>query len=1131
MARNIIATGLALILVTLGLFQFASAAETGNVKIRVTDIDHKLIPFAIVKVGNYTAYTGPKGEPAVFNLAVAAGVRPTEYTITATHPLLAGNNGLSATQVTLKLTTQKPSANPLIRIRRPLQPRHDSSPPTLKVLSPSATLTQSATGYQFSVEADDPQSEVFDVTAKLDNIELAKDLVSGNTHSWSAPSLSTGNHKIKFSAWNNLGGSTVREVDFAVSAPASLGSVTGTAKFNNNPVANLTIKSDDGKTAVTDQSGVYTLTGLATGNRTITAQSTLFGDQAQTVNVVGNQTATVNFALIDKVAPAIPAGLTVSNAAPTTTKQTLTWAAVTDPSGVSYEVEKFDGTNGTIYAVAANSFDSLGLSPNTSYSYKVRALDKSNPVNTGAWSSVVSQKTQQLPTLSWVRPAANQQLSGNVTLEISYQAFGNTNVVKDASWTLLPNNTSLASGAVNSAQGKANTSWNTQSVANGNYTLRAQINDNEGNTATTDLAIGVNNPVASKGSIAGQISYAGNGLANVGVSSDDGPSTTTDSAGRYRLGNVTPGNRTITARINGLNDGTKTLTVTANQEATADLALKDTIAPTIPTNIQVTNQAPTTKNQKVTWTASTDFSGIKEYKVNRFTNGNNLAATQTVSNTETTFSNLDPNVQYSYTVTAIDNATNESNSSAPISATTQKQPIINWVAPAPASQVSGVVNLTISYSIFTPTIKNNSLTWLNVTDNSVLSTVTPTQTTNQMSLAWDTTTLSNGQRVLRATIEDSEGNTNQSDITLTTSNITVTKGDLTGKISDISNATGLAETTVELRQNSSLISSGKTDPNGNYSFTGVTQGTYSLNVTTEGYQDLIVNNVVINPGQTTTVNGQMNSLPRATFDQSQIRELAGPGRAFNQAGGLSIRPGTSKLVIGEVGPFHALEYDASTDTFVKHYDNVNNGGEVVAHDSTGFLIGRFSASNWVNDDGTTIAGPALAYKGLSPADDGSIYGVTSDKIFRFVNRNREPVTGWSTTNTVGTNTYGVAANGKNLFMISNNSVNSIVARIPRGNPEDASSVVKQTLGYVPGNIYNIPGTRSLAIVEQGSVVGIGTNRLRLIDSRTLQEYQVVNMPNNIDHFSGMTAFASGNSIKLYISSNANKVYIVPGLKN
>ena len=91
----------------------------------------------------------------------------------------------------------------------------------------------------------------------------------------------------------------------------------------------------------------------------------------------------------DSVAPTVPPGLASSGVS--TRALAFKWNASTDDSGkVAYEIDR-DGTIITSTPITATSYFDSAVKPNTSYSYKVRAVDPSG--NKSALTAVLTIKT------------------------------------------------------------------------------------------------------------------------------------------------------------------------------------------------------------------------------------------------------------------------------------------------------------------------------------------------------------------------------------------------------------------------------------------------------------------------------------------------------------------------------------------------------------------------------------------------------------------------------------------------------------------------------------------------------------------------------------------------------------------
>ena len=82
-------------------------------------------------------------------------------------------------------------------------------------------------------------------------------------------------------------------------APPTTGSVDGliTDSTDGSPIAGATVQTDSGQSDVTAGDGTYSMSGVPTGSRTITASASGFTADSAGTNVSQNQTSTVNIAL------------------------------------------------------------------------------------------------------------------------------------------------------------------------------------------------------------------------------------------------------------------------------------------------------------------------------------------------------------------------------------------------------------------------------------------------------------------------------------------------------------------------------------------------------------------------------------------------------------------------------------------------------------------------------------------------------------------------------------------------------------------------------------------------------------------------------------------------------------------
>ena len=183
----------------------------------------------------------------------------------------------------------------------------------------------------------------------------------------------------------------------------------------------------------------------------------------------------------------------------------------------------------------------------------------------------------------------------------------------------------------------------------------------------------------------------------------------------------------------------------------ADPGTADTTPPSKPTGLTAT---PTSTSQiNLRWDASTDDVGVAGYKV--FRNGNQIATPTTTSYNDT---GLAPNTTYDYTVSANDAAGNDSPKTDVVSAKTlladTTAPTVSLTAPANGATVSGTINVTATASDNVGVVGVQFLL-----DGNNLG---AEDATAPYSVAWNTSTATNGAHVSTARARDAAGNTTTS---------------------------------------------------------------------------------------------------------------------------------------------------------------------------------------------------------------------------------------------------------------------------------------------------------------------------------------------------------------------------------
>ncbi len=284
-----------------------------------------------------------------------------------------------------------------------------------------------------------------------------------------------------------------------------------TASTDNVGVTGYRVERCQGS-GCTSFAQVGTPTGTSFGDIGLTA-STLYRYRLRAVDAAGNLSAYSSIVNVttqsagDTSPPSAPtnlAGTVVSSS-----QVNLSWTASTDNVGVTgYRVERCQGSNcsnfAQVGAPTGASFGDSGLSANTAYRYRVRAIDAAG--NLGAYSAIVRITTQAADTTA---PSAPTSLAATVV--------GTSQV--NLSWTASTDNVGVTGYRVERCQGSGCTSFaqvGTPSVtsfgdtglsASTTYRYRVRAADAAGNlssysavvTATTPATADTSSPSAPTG--------------------------------------------------------------------------------------------------------------------------------------------------------------------------------------------------------------------------------------------------------------------------------------------------------------------------------------------------------------------------------------------------------------------------------------------------------------------------------------------------------------------------------------------------------------------------------------------------------------------------------------------------------
>jgi chitodextrinase len=467
---------------------------------------------------------------------------------------------------------------------------------------------------------------------------------------------------------------------------------------DNAGVAGYRVYRDGGSTPIADVRITNYLDTALTPNSTYVYTVRAY-DAAATPNESGlSAAASVTTPALppvgDTTPPAPPGGVTAI--ATGTTSIQISWQPATDASGISgYRVFRI-GTSTPIAATQNTTFTDTQLEANTTYSYVVTAVDGASPPNESAESAVASATTgpglpgpgdTTPPTVpDDVRVDARSSTEIRIRWRRSRDASGiaEYRVYRDGGTTpvgvtdddqfidenLLPNTTyTYTVTAVDRANPPnesahsppASATTDSQGPGPGpGDTMPPSTPQNVLATALSSTEIGIEWAPSSDAS----------GIAHYSVYRDGSPTpiaeVQTESFTDSGLQPNTVYSYTVRATDNAAVPNTSPDSAPASARTDA-APVFDFTPPSVPANVVATPQSST--SIALSWSPSTDASGIAEYRIYRDGGAAPVGTVQTTSFTDT---GLAPGTAYSYTVRAVDGALfpNVSGNSDPATATT-----------------------------------------------------------------------------------------------------------------------------------------------------------------------------------------------------------------------------------------------------------------------------------------------------------------------------------------------------------------------------------------------------------------------------------------------------------------------------
>ena len=389
--------------------------------------------------------------------------------------------------------------------------------------------------------------------------------------------------------------------------------------------------------------------------------------------------------------PTAPTNLTATTASPT--QINLSWTASSSTVGLAnYIVQRCQGASCTnltqvgSFVATSTTYHDTGLTPGTSYSYRVQASDTAG--NLSSFSNVASATTQTPPT-------APNNLTGKVISAIQI----------NLSWTASTSTVGLKNYIVQRCQGAGCTNFvqvasfaatsttynDTGLTASTSYSYRVQASDTAGNPSSFSnvTSATTQTPPTAPGNLTGKVvsttrinlswtaSTSSVGLKNYIVQRCQG-------AGCTNFAQVASFAATSTTYADtGLTAGTsysyrvQASDTAGNLSSSSNMTSATTqTPPTAPSNLTGTVISPTQIN--LTWTASTSTVGLNNYIVQRCQGAGctNFAQIASFAATTTSYSDtgLTASTSYSYRVQASDTSNNLSAFSNTATAVTQDPP-------------------------------------------------------------------------------------------------------------------------------------------------------------------------------------------------------------------------------------------------------------------------------------------------------------------------------------------------------------------------------------------------------------------------------------------------------------------------
>ncbi|PJE64651.1 MAG: hypothetical protein COU90_02305 [Candidatus Ryanbacteria bacterium CG10_big_fil_rev_8_21_14_0_10_43_42] len=296
----------------------------------------------------------------------------------------------------------------------------------------------------------------------------------------------------------SAGSITTTSATVSWSAPLDLpggGAVAGyDIRYSTSPITDLnfgsaTVVTGEPAPASPGTTQTYVIAGLNSSTR---YYAVLRSQDAQSnVSLVSNNVNFITLAPADTTPPSAPGALTAIAAS--VSRIDLAWSASSDNVGVTgYRVERCQGSGCSSFVQIATpivtNYSDTGLSANTTYRYRVRAVDAAG--NISAYSNSAEDITIDtiVPSISITSPASNDTVAG--VIPVSANAVDNVGIV---GVQFLLDGSNIGAEDTVSPYG---ISWDTTLTSDGSHILTARARDAAGNmTISGGITVDIlNNP-------------------------------------------------------------------------------------------------------------------------------------------------------------------------------------------------------------------------------------------------------------------------------------------------------------------------------------------------------------------------------------------------------------------------------------------------------------------------------------------------------------------------------------------------------------------------------------------------------------------------------------------------------------